>query len=75
MNLYEKIKATGAQTNNHFSDLYVENNEKVREILHAENVKYIYFCNQITGSLWIDIPFEYAPFWKVNKEHRNSITA
>lgn len=71
MDIYEQLKAVGVPIGSHESDLYAEVNAKSREIVSGYEYKcnVTTFRNQITGTLWYDIPFAYTPFWdqKLNR--------
>jgi hypothetical protein len=71
MGIYEDMVKAGVEIGHHESDLYVEDSEAARAVLKdypfRSNCKR--FCCNITGEIWIDIPFAYEPFWdKVSAE-------
>lgn len=64
--IYEAMLRAGVEIDHHMSDLYVPATTTTLAILdcyptHKANVER--FWNQASGSLWLDIPFAYAPFW------------
>lgn len=64
MSIYTEMKNAGLEMANHESDLYVENTPKAREILKIHgNTSWSVFVNQITKTMWIDVPFMYSPYW------------
>ena len=68
MSIYNDIKAAGIETDSHYSDLYVPDTPEVRAIIKANGEKVDYhnvvpFTSQIDGERWLDLPFQYAPYW------------
>ncbi len=74
MNIYDQLKAAGAQIDNHESDLYVKADDVSRPIIEAARTKgdpaaknATTFRNQRPeekGQIWYDIPFAYSPWWE-----------
>jgi hypothetical protein len=67
MVLYDELVARGCQLDNHESDLYVKCSEEAINILDqypAEKKIAKFFRSQIDGTLWIDVPFSYLPWWR-----------
>jgi hypothetical protein len=64
--LFEEIKEAGIPFSNHASDLYVKDCPSSREILEKyplQRRNSTRFINLTNNELWIDIPFEYTPYW------------
>lgn len=74
--LYEAIKAAGIETDHHESDLYFPATDESMEILrrypmsHKNSVPFT--CNT-TGKRWIDVPFQYDPFWEKAQRRSNKV--
>lgn len=67
MTLFEQIKNAGIPYSNHSSDLYVKDCEESRAILNQHPLPKANartFINQQNQERWIDIPFNYMPFWE-----------
>ena len=67
MTLYESLKAAGIETDHHESDLYFPATQSSREILarfplQKSNARP--FVNQVSGGVWIDVPFAWDPYWE-----------
>jgi len=64
MSIHSDMKTAGIECAHHESDLYVPDSPEARAIL-AEHDKKIdgwnvqLFDNQITGTRWLDIPFQW----------------
>ena len=80
--LYQKLRETGVEMDNHESDLYVRDTQEVRDIIkqhRAENDGYPQaisrFTEQETKQTWIDIPFAYDPYWeaRAEKDHQEDL--
>lgn len=68
MSIYTDIVAAGIPHNNHYSDLYVPDTPEVRAILarHGKKVdgwNVQPFTNRVEGGRWLDLPFQYEPYW------------
>ncbi len=63
MSIYTDMKTAGLELDNHYSDLYVEDTPKTREILKKHHVSWSMFQNACNGKMWIDVPFMHEPFW------------
>lgn len=65
MSIYDQLKETGCEINNHESDLYVPVNDSTKALVeqyeHKSNVSS--FISQIDGKLWYDVPFAFDPWW------------
>jgi hypothetical protein len=63
--IYEEMVAAGVETANHESDLYVPANPTTQQIADRYEFKcnVTRFINNITGTVWFDIPFAYTPWW------------
>jgi hypothetical protein len=62
--LYDDCLAAGLTIDHHESDLYILDSPAARKILVAHerwNASVSTFTSE--GKQWIDVPFEYAPFW------------
>ncbi len=64
--LYDQIIARNLEHDHHESDLYLKATGASRQLIacyqHYRNVRT--FRHQVTGELWYDVPFAYAPFWR-----------
>lgn len=78
MSIYSDMKAAGIPLENHESDLYVKDCKAARDILaeHDKKGKRVYqvdgwnvsrFTSQIDGAYWLDIPFDYEPWWQAKE--------
>lgn len=66
--LYEDCVASGLETDNHESDLYVKETPESRELLKLWGYEHPKrFISAIDGTLWFDIPFMYSPWWKARQ--------
>lgn len=67
MTLFQKIKGAGIPYSNHFSDLYIKDCVESRKILsqyERANGNATTFINQINNERWINVPFNYDPYWE-----------
>jgi hypothetical protein len=64
-NLYDACKAAGLEMDHHESDLYVLDTVAAREVIRTYNKAALLrgTFQGTDGRRWIDLPFEYAPFW------------
>jgi hypothetical protein len=72
--LYGELVAAGVEIANHESDLYVPDTAQVREILARYPISKANarpFRNQITKTVWLDIPFAFLPWWEA-RQNRNT---
>lgn len=62
--IYELLTKAGCETANHESDLYVKDTPEARAIIegHGE-FKIKPFTADDGSGTWIEIPFQYDPFW------------
>jgi len=72
MSIYTEMVQAGIQIDCHESDLYVIDCPESRAILanHGKrpddwNVQQ--FTSQLDGKGWLDIPFQYSPFWEIKR--------
>lgn len=63
-NPYKALKEAGCEIDSHESDLYVKSSLEASRILKESGWGYTLFIHQITGELWLDVPFAYLPFWE-----------
>jgi len=65
MSIYEEIKKTGFEIDNHESDLYCLANDITANILKNYEFKsqVTIFTSKTDKRLWYDIPFAYSPYW------------
>ena len=73
--LYDELLAAGCQLDSHESDLYVERIEVADAIIKkwmdtGNPTTIAYFVSQIDNKVWIEVPFNFAPFWR-NKGFRD----
>ena len=65
MSIYTDCIEAGIEVANHASDLYVPDTPEVRAILKKHNSKnHSTFRDNITGNIWLDVPFCYDPYWE-----------
>ena len=67
--LYDDLVAAGCKIDSHESDLYVEATNTSRSIIRqyangGAKLNVSTFISPIDGKWWIEILFEYAPFWR-----------
>lgn len=63
MSLYTELLAENVPIANYRSDLYCLKTEKSIELIKKYGLRYTCFTSQIDGKLWLDVPFQYDPFW------------
>lgn len=70
LTLYQLLTAHDIDHHHHESDLYVPANELTAELI-AEwetanrcRVECSEFWNAVDGGLWLDLPFQYDPYWQ-----------
>ena len=63
-NLYDKALEQGIEIDYHESDLYLKGGDITRTLLRVAHVQATPFISNIDESLWYEIPFAYAPFWR-----------
>ena len=64
--LYAEAVAAGISVDHHESDLYLPWTAEVREMLktHGKSgVSAVPFRSEIDGTMWVDVPFSYDPWW------------
>jgi len=62
--LYEECVEAGFDLDHHESDLYIKDCTAARALLSRRGGHYFEtFISQIDGSMWLDVPFAYQPFW------------
>lgn len=63
--LYDAVVRLGIEHDNHESDLYLPVNEQTQALLrHFKITTAKPFRHAVTGVLWYDVPFMFAPFWR-----------
>lgn len=66
--LYDRAAATlpAAEIDSHASDLYLRVTPASRQLIagYAFRKNVTTFVSQIDQTLWYDVPFAYAPFWR-----------
>lgn len=67
--LYAAVVRLGIEHDHHESDLYLPATAQVRGLLKAYGIdpfstQASQFRNQVTGTIWFDVAFMYAPFWE-----------
>jgi hypothetical protein len=61
--LFEAVTALGIEYSSWQSDLYLPATQAVIALVKHHGHHFTTFHNNIDGSLWIDVPFAYSPFW------------
>ncbi len=49
------------------SDLHVLDSEKAREIFERHGQRILLFVAQTDGKLWLEAPFQWAPYWEARQ--------
>lgn len=62
--LYDDLIAAGCETDSHESDLYVADTPEARDIMHKHGTTGQPFRSNVDGRIWLDVPFEFSPFWR-----------
>ena len=69
MEIYDRLVQAGIEVHNHYSDLMCPKTEESTKIIkECEGVQYETFTNQLTGTTWYYIPFEYLPYWESKRK-------
>lgn len=66
--LFNAVKRAGLEYASHETDLYLPDTQTVRDILAAfptHKANATRFFNQITKTIWLDVPFAYDPAWRI----------
>ena len=69
MSLYTDMLEAGQEIDSRDSDLYVKDTPAARDVLAKHNKKIDgwnvqTFNSEIDGARWLDLPFQYEPFWR-----------
>lgn len=64
MSLYTDLIAAGIEVSSHYSDLYCPNTPEARALVRKHGHSLSLFQNQITHTMWIDVPFAFDPYWE-----------
>lgn len=66
MDIYTECVKRGIEVDNHESDLYVPVNEVTEELVSGYEFKsnVSKFFNQVTKTVYFEIPFAFLPFWE-----------
>lgn len=64
MSLYTDLIAAGIPVSNWQSDLYCPNTPEARALIKKHGLKGTPFKNQAEGGIWLDVPFQFDPFWE-----------
>jgi hypothetical protein len=62
--LFDVIVEEGIPYAYHESDLYVPSTPRTRELAKEYGVTPDPFRNAVNGELWLDLPFQYTPWWE-----------
>ncbi len=62
--LLEDVVEAGIPYDSHYSDLYIPDTKRVRELLKKHGVLATPFINQVEGGLWLDCYGQYTPYWE-----------
>ncbi len=68
MSIYEELLAAGLELDHRYSDLYVKDTPEARQIIASSktHVKYSRFLCERDHQFWLELPFQYDPFWQTN---------
>jgi hypothetical protein len=71
--LYRRLVEAGLKTDHHEADLYVERTEASLAIIEQFKdegglVSPATFVSQVERTPWIDLPFQYDPFWEAKQK-------
>ena len=69
LTLYQVLKSMNVNIDNHYSDLYAPATNEVLKVLDSFGVSYSTFKNNINGEAWVDVPFQYDPYWENKNKH------
>jgi hypothetical protein len=61
--IYDECVSLGIPTSNHESDLYVPLTPTTQKLAIDYGINATSFTNQVEGGLWLDLPFQFKPFW------------
>lgn len=64
MSLYTDLVDAGVKTSNWQSDLYCERTLDAIQIIKRHGLKATVFKNQVEGGFWLEVPFQFDPFWE-----------
>lgn len=67
--IYEQLKEANQELDSHESDLYVLKTEISERITKGQPNR-SFFVSQKDGRLWIELPFQYEPFWNKRREDK-----
>ena len=62
-NIYKECLVRNIPISHHYSDLYIPCTQETIELCKQFNVKFSQFTSNLDKQLWIDVPFQYMPFW------------
>lgn len=66
--IYDECVSLGIPTSNHESDLYIPLTPTTQKLAIDYGISASSFTNQVEGGLWLDLPFQYKPFWNKRAE-------
>ena len=77
--VYERLMETNASTDNHLSDLYIEATPEVMAVLNDikkddPTIMFSTFDDLQTGRVWVDLPFQYEPYWEDKQRQEERTT-
>lgn len=61
--LYQALVDAGQELDHHESDLYVLATDEAAELVRLSRAKFSTFRSERDGELWIEVPFEWRPYW------------
>ena len=64
MSVYTDLVAANVPVSNWQSDLYCLRTEKSVDIINKHGLEYNCFIREIDGKAWLEIPFQFDPFWQ-----------
>lgn len=64
MSLYTDLVANNIPVSNWQSDLYCLKTEKSVDLIKQHGLQYTWFTSNVDGKTWLEIPFQFDPFWQ-----------
>jgi hypothetical protein len=65
--IYDACVARNIPITHHASDLYIPCTPETLELVKHFGHQAETFTNQVEGGLWLDVPFQYRPWWEAKQ--------